>query len=233
MLALDGVHAYYGEAHILHGVSLQLEPGRVLCLLGRNGAGKTTTLKTIMGLVRARGGRITLDGRDLTRLRPYEIPRLGIGYVPQGRGLFPFLTVEENLRIGLLATRRGPATLEWIFELFPALRERLPQRAGTLSGGEQQMVATARALCTNPQYLLMDEPTEGLSPILVQKVLETIARLKARGVGVLLVEQKIDAALKVADAVAVVETGHIRYRGTPGDLTAHPDVLRRHLGVGR
>ncbi len=243
MLTLDGITCAYNGAAVLHDVSLTLAPGQVVCLLGRNGAGKTTTLKAIMGLVRPRSGSITLDGHELTRLRAHQIPRLGIGYVPQGRGLFPFLTVEENLRIGLLVKDTGtkrtgtksnrPETLEWIFELFPVLKERLGQRAGTLSGGEQQMVATARALCTNPAYLLMDEPTEGLMPVLVQKLLETIGMLKARGVGVLLVEQKIDAALKVADTVALMETGHVRYQGVQEDMVSNSEVLLKYLGVRR
>ncbi len=232
-LAVDRIQCSYGEARVLHDVSLTLAPGQVLCLLGRNGAGKTTTLKAIMGLVRPRAGSISLDGQELTRLAAYEIPRLGVAYVPQGRGLFPFLTVEENLQMGLLVKSSGPETLEWIFDLFPALRERLKQRAGTLSGGEQQMVATARALCTNPTYLLMDEPTEGLMPILVQKLLETIQTLKTRGVGVLLVEQKIDAALHVADRLVVLETGHVRYEGTPGALSQDSELLLRYLGVRR
>jgi branched-chain amino acid transport system ATP-binding protein len=233
MLTLEGVHCYYGEAHVLHDVSLRVEPGQVICLLGRNGAGKTTTLKAIMGLVRPRAGRITLDGQDLTPLPAYTIPRLGIAYIPQGRGLFPFLTVEENLRMGLLVRSKDGGVQEWIFDLFPVLKERLKQRAGTLSGGEQQMVSTARALCAAPQYLLMDEPIEGLMPILIQKVLETITLLKARRVGVLLVEQRIDAALQVADTVALMETGHIRYQGTVQDLTANADTLSRYLGVKR
>jgi len=230
-LVLEKVTCAYGGAAVLHEVSLSLEPGQVLCLLGRNGAGKTTTLKAIMGLVRPRTGSITLDGHELTRLQAHEIPRLGVAYVPQGRGLFPFLTVDENLKMGLLVKGAGAETQERIFELFPVLKERLRQRAGTLSGGEQQMVATARALCTNPTFLLMDEPTEGLMPILVQKLLETIQALKARGVGVLLVEQKIEAALKVADRVALMETGYIRQQGTAEALARDSETLLRYLGV--
>jgi branched-chain amino acid transport system ATP-binding protein len=232
-LSVDGITCAYGEAAVLHDVSLSLAPGEVLCLLGRNGAGKTTTLKAIMGLVRPRAGSIRLDGTELTRLAAYQIPKLGIAYVPQGRGLFLFLTVEENLKMGLLVRGAGTETLGWIFELFPALKDRLRQPAGTLSGGEQQMVATARALCTNPTYLLMDEPTEGLMPMLVGRLLETIALLKNRGVGILLVEQKIDAALRVADQVVLVETGHVRYQGPPGDVTKDPELLLRYLGVRR
>ena len=231
MLTVDHIECAYGESRVLHDVSLALAPGHVLCLLGRNGAGKTTTLRAIMGLLRPRAGTIRVDDQDLTRLPAHEIPRLGIAYVPQGRGLFPFLTVEENLRMGLLVKGAGPETLQSVFELFPVLKERLRQRAGTLSGGEQQMVATARALCTNPTYLLMDEPTEGLMPILVQRLMDTVMTLKRRGVGVLLVEQRIDAALRVADQVVVLETGHVRYAGPPAGLAQDADALLRYLGV--
>ncbi len=233
MLTLDRIQCSYGEARVLHDVSLTLAPGEILCLLGRNGAGKTTTLKAIMGLVRPHAGSIRLDDHDLTHLPAYEIPRLGVAYVPQGRRLFPFLTVEENLTVGLLVKSSGRETLEWIFGLFPVLRERLQQRAGTLSGGEQQMVATARALCTNPTYLLMDEPTEGLMPSLVGKLMDMIGTLKARGVGVLLVEQRIDAALAVADRVVVLETGRVRYAGSAHDLSQDSALLLRYLGVRR
>ncbi len=244
-LVLDRIEGGYGGARVLHDVSLRLAPGEVLCLLGRNGAGKTTTLRAIMGLVKPRVGRITLDGRELLPLEPHEIPRLGIAYVPQGRRLFPFFTVEENLEMGLLAApaggggrRRGAPgvraeTLGWIFEVFPMLRERLQQRAGTLSGGEQQILAVARALCAAPHYLLMDEPGEGLMPAMVQMLLETIRLLKARRVGVLLVEQKIEAALQVADAVVLLENGHVRHQATPGELARDPAILARYLGVGR
>ncbi|MDQ7859560.1 MAG: ABC transporter ATP-binding protein [Armatimonadota bacterium] len=233
MLTVEGLECAYGEALVLRGVSLRLAPGQVLGLLGRNGAGKTTTLRAIMGLLRPRAGRIVLDGRDLGALRPYEIPRLGVAYVPQGRGLFPFLTVEENLRMGLLVRDGDRRRLEEIFELFPALRERLRQRAGTLSGGEQQMVATARALAADPRYLLMDEPLEGLMPLLVEALLGVIGQLRARGVGVLLVEQRIEAALRAADEVALMEVGRIRYQGTAAELANHPDVLQTYLGVRR
>ena len=218
---------------MLHGISFAVAPGEVLCLLGRNGAGKTTTLRAIMGLLRPRAGRITLDGRDLTALRAHEVPRLGIAYVPQGRRLFPLLTVQENLRMGLLVRGRGIEEWDSILELFPALREHLDRQAGTLSGGEQQMVATARALCADPRYLLMDEPTEGLAPALVQTVLDTIRSLRSRRVGVLLVEQKIDIALSVADAVAVMEDGRIRLEAAPRDLAADSQLLLKYLGVRR
>ena len=233
MLTLERVNCYYGQVHVLRDVSLSLAPGEIVCLLGRNGAGKTTTLRAILGLVKPRSGSIRLDGRELTALAPHEIPRLGIAYVPQGRRLFPYLSVEENLRIGLLVKREGRETLEPVLDLFPALRARLRQKAGTLSGGEQQMLATARALCAGPKFLLLDEPSEGLMPSLVQRLLETVATLRARQVGVLLVEQKVDAALKVADTVVLMENGSIRYEARPQDLAANPDALLRYLGVRR
>jgi len=206
MLTVEHIECAYGEARVLHDVSLTLAPSQVLCLLGRNGAGKTTTLRAIMGLTRPRAGTIRVDGRELTRLPAYEIPRLGIGYVPQGRGLFPFLTVGENLKMGLLVKGAGPETLQSVF-------------------------ATARALCANPTYLLMDEPTEGLMPILVQRLMATVMTLKTRGVGVLLVEQRIDAALRVADQVVVLETGHVRYAGPPAGLAQDSETLLRYLGI--
>jgi len=233
MLTVDGIDCYYGEAQALYGVSLHVAPGRVLCLLGRNGAGKSTTLKAIMGLVQPRAGSVRLDGTELTRVRPYEIPRHGIAYVPQGRGVFPFLTVRENLQLGLLVKGSSSQILEEIFDLFPVLRQRLGQRAGTLSGGEQQMVAMARALCAEPAYLLLDEPTEGLMPLLVGALLETVAHLKERGVGILLVEQKVEAALRLADMVVLMETGQVRFEGTAQDVAAHPEMLLRYVGVRR
>lgn len=233
MLKLERIDCYYGGVQVLKGVSLQLGPGEILGLLGRNGAGKTTTLKTIMGLVRPRSGSIAFDGNELTRLAPHDIPRLGIAYVPQGRRLFAGLSVEENLRMGLLVRDSGPDTLAWVLGLFPALAERLRQRAGTLSGGEQQMLATARALCLGPKLLLLDEPSEGLMPGLVDTLLDTIEGLKARGVAVLLVEQKVEAALRVADRIAFLENGVLRHEATPQELRADPEPLHRYLGVRR
>jgi branched-chain amino acid transport system ATP-binding protein len=232
-LRLDRISCYHGGAHVLRDVSLRVSAGEVLGLLGRNGAGKTTTLRTVMGLVRARSGSITLDGAELLRLPPDEISRRGIGYVPQGRRLFPELTVGENLRIGLLVRGGGEETLQPVLELFPVLRERLRQRAGTLSGGEQQMLATARALCARPTLLLMDEPSEGLMPALVDRLLTTVTALRGRGVGILLVEQKVDAVLRVVDRVALIENGRIVHEATPAELSAAPDLLLRHVGVRR
>jgi branched-chain amino acid transport system ATP-binding protein len=232
-LRLDRVNCYYGGAHVLRDVSLEVASGEVLGLLGRNGAGKTTTLRTIMGLVRARSGAMTLDGADLRRLPPDEIPRRGIAYVPQGRRLFAELTVAENLRMGLLVRAGGAETLDPVLELFPVLRERFGQRAGTLSGGEQQMLATARALCARPTILLLDEPSEGLMPALVDRLLATVAGLRARGVGIVLVEQKVDAVLGVADRILLIENGRIARAATPAELSAAPEVLLRYVGVRR
>ena len=233
MLVLEQLNGYYDKVHVLKDVSLRVAPGEILGLLGRNGAGKTTTLKAIMGLVRSRSGSIQLEGRELTRLSPHEIPRRGIAYVPQGRRLFPLLTVAENLQMGLLVRDKGPQTLDWVLNLFPALKELLRQRAGTLSGGQQQMLAMARALCLEPKLLLLDEPSEGLMPRLVEKLLGSIVELKAHGVAVLLVEQKIEAALKVADRITFIENGSVRGEATPDDLAVNPQPLLRYVGVKR
>jgi branched-chain amino acid transport system ATP-binding protein len=230
-LVLDAVHCSYGGARVVQGVSLTLSAGEILCLLGRNGAGKTTTLKAIMGVVRATAGSIRLDGVELTTLPPHAVARRGIGYVPQGRRLFPLLTVGENLKMGLLAGGQGADTQDWVLDLFPDLKERLGQRAGTLSGGQQQMAATARALCMSPRILLMDEPTEGLMPMVVRRLLETARALRESGVGVLLVEQKFEAALGIADRVAFMEHGVIAHQATPEALVSHPEVFERYLGV--
>lgn len=240
-LILEAVQCLYEGAPAVREVSFTLAAGEVLCLLGRNGAGKTTTLKAITGLLKPASGSIRLDGEELTALPPDAIARRGIGYVPQGRRLFPHLTVAENLTMGLLAGRRrgapagsepgGARTLDWALELFPALKDRLRQPAGTLSGGEQQMAATARALCMNPRILLMDEPTEGLMPAAVRQVLEIPRMLKDRQVGVLLVEQKAEAALTVADRVAFMENGAIVHEAARDALRASSEVFERYLGV--
>lgn len=233
MLRLDGVDCYYGAVQALRAVSLAVAPGEILGLLGRNGAGKTTTLKAVMGLVEVRAGSIVLDGRDIARLGAHEVPGLGVAYVPQGRGLFSGLSVEDNLRMGLLVRDSGRETRERVLALFPILRERLAQRAGTLSGGEQQMLATARALCLEPRLLLLDEPSEGLMPAIVHTMLDTVARLKEGGVAVLLVEQKVDAALKICDRIAFIENGAVREETTPARLARDPAPLERYVGVRR
>ncbi|MBN9272319.1 MAG: ABC transporter ATP-binding protein, partial [Mesorhizobium sp.] len=207
VLTVSGLDCFYGEVQVLHGLDLALRKGEVLCLFGRNGAGKTTTLKAIMGLAPARSGSIRLDGRELKGLPPHEVPKAGVAYVPQGRRLFAEMTVAENIEIGLMARGKGEATRESVLDLFPLLRERLRQRSGTLSGGEQQMLAMARALCLEPRVLLLDEPTEGLMPSMIEKIRETVTKLRVSGVSTILVEQRVDAVLPVADRVAFIENG--------------------------
>ena len=231
-LELSGVDAFHGEVQALRGLSLRLERGEVLCLLGRNGAGKTTTLKAVMGLVAVRSGSIVKDGTELTRLPAHEIPKTGIGYVPQGRRLFSELTVAENIEIGLMTRGRGARTREAVLDLFPVLRERLSQRSGTLSGGEQQMLAMARALCLEPDVLLLDEPTEGLMPSMIERIREAVSVLRAGGVSVVLVEQRVEAALSLADRVAFIENGQNRETVTAAEVRADPTRLRRYVGVG-
>lgn len=232
-LTVDAIDCYYGSVKVLKGVSLRVARGEVLALLGRNGAGKTTALKAIMRLIGCRAGTIRLGDAELTRQPPHAVPRLGVGYVPQGRRLFPEMTVEENLRMGMLGGRATPATLEQVFELFPVLRERLRQLAGTLSGGQQQMLAMGRALCLEPKVMLLDEPCEGLQPSFVQKVLDTVGHLRSRGVAVLLVEQKVDAALQVADRIAFLENGAVVHEAGAAELGRDRALLERYVGVRR
>jgi branched-chain amino acid transport system ATP-binding protein len=232
-LDLDAIHCGYDNVRVLKGVSLQVRTGEIHALLGRNGAGKTTTLKAIMGLVHCSEGSIRLDGEELMRRVAHQIPRLGLAYVPQGRRLFPQMSVVENLRMGLLAGSGSAETIEQVLDLFPILRERLSQQAGTMSGGQQQMLAMGRALCVQPKVLLLDEPCEGLQPSLVDKVLATIAQLRDRGVSVLLVEQKVDAALQVADRVSFLENGSLCHEALPAQLASDPEPLHRYVGVRR
>ncbi len=232
-LVLEAVRGGYGRAAVLKGVSLALAPGEVLAILGRNGAGKTTTFRAILGLLPARSGRIALGEADLVGREPHTIAGLGIAYVPQGRRLFPFMSVEENLRMGLLAGRGDARVLEEVYELFPAVRERLRQRAGTLSGGQQQMVAMGRALAASPRVLLLDEPFEGLQPSLVEAILGVIARLRAAGVAVALVEQRVDLALRVADRVVFLQNGVSAHEALPAALARDPEPLYRYVGVRR
>lgn len=231
-LTVSGLDCFYGEVQVLHGLDLTLRKGEVLCLLGRNGAGKTTTLKAIMGLVAARQGSIKLAGMELTGLPAHEVPKAGIAYVPQGRRLFAEMTVAENLEIGLNTRNKGRATREAALEMFPLLRERLKQRSGTLSGGEQQMLAMARALCVEPQVLLLDEPTEGLMPSMIQKIREAISQLRIRGVSTILVEQRVDAVLSVADRVSFIENGRNRETVDIEQVRADPSTVKRYVGVG-
>ena len=232
ILTIAGLDCFYGAVQVLHGLDLDLGRGEVLCLLGRNGAGKTTTLKAIMGLVPAASGSIRLEGRELAGLPAHEVPKAGVAYVPQGRRLFAEMTVAENIEIGLMARRKGRTTRESVLELFPLLRQRLSQRSGTLSGGEQQMLAMARALCLEPKVLLLDEPTEGLMPSMIQRIRETVSGLRDRGVSTILVEQRVDAVLPVADRVAFVENGRNRETVDVEALRADPAAIRRYVGVG-
>ena len=232
-LALEDLRGGYGKVAVLKGVSFELRPAEVLALLGRNGAGKSTTLRAIMGLLAVRSGRITLDGVDLLGREPHTIAPLGIAYVPQGRRLFPYLSVEENLRIGLIAGGRDAGALEPIFELFPVVRERLRQRAGTLSGGQQQMVAMGRALAASPRVLLLDEPFEGLQPSLVEAILRAVRRMRETGASVLLVEQRVDLALQVADRVVFLQNGTVAHEALPAELERDPEPLFRYVGVRR
>jgi branched-chain amino acid transport system ATP-binding protein len=230
MLRIEHLDAGYGSIAVLHGLDLQAEAGRVLCVMGRNGAGKTTLLRAIMGQVAARG-RITLDGTSIDGLPAHEVPRLGIGYVPQGRRLFGELTVAENLEIGLQTRRKGAATREKVLTLFPRLRERLDQVSRTLSGGEQQMLAIARALCLEPSVLLLDEPTEGLQPSMITLIRDTLVTLKATGVAVILVEQRVDVVLSVADDIAFMVGGRMMETLPAASLTAASPEFGRYVGV--
>lgn len=232
MLELKGINCFYGNVQVLRDLSLNVDAGRVLCLFGRNGAGKTTTLRAIMGLLKLRSGSITLDGVELTGLPAHEVPRQGIAYVPQGRRLFAELTVRENLEIGLMVRKAGEPALERVLASFPVLAERLSQHAGTLSGGEQQMLAMARALCIEPKVMLLDEPTEGLMPSMVAGIRRSVQELKQAGVTTILVEQRVDAVLPVADTVAFIETGRIRAVVGVSALRADPSLLHRYVGVG-
>ncbi|RWA72832.1 ABC transporter ATP-binding protein [Mesorhizobium sp.] len=232
LLTISGLDCFYGEVQVLYGLDLVLNKGEVLCLFGRNGAGKTTTLKAIMGLVPAAAGSIRLDGADLTGLAAHDVPKAGVAYVPQGRRLFAEMTVAENIEIGLMARGMGKAARERALDLFPLLRERLKQRSGTLSGGEQQMLAMARALCLEPQVLLLDEPTEGLMPSMIAKIRETVAKLRDLGVSTILVEQRVDAVLSVADRVAFIENGRNRETVDVEALRSDPSAVRRYVGVG-
>ena len=231
MLEVDQIHVAYDRVKVLFGVSFTAQPGEILCLLGRNGAGKTTIMKSIMGLLPISSGSVKLDGVTISERPAHEVPRERIGYVPQGRRLFPELTVDENIEVGLMACNENAKTREWVLDIFPRLRERLNQQAGTLSGGEQQMLATARALCLRPRVLLLDEPTEGLQPSMIEQIRQVIVRMKAEGVAVILVEQRIDAVLSIADKVTFIENGRDLETVTADHLQQHPELLKQHLGV--
>ena len=233
LLEVRGLHAHYGKSHILHGVDLVIPDAAIVSLLGRNGSGRSTMLKAIMGLVPPSAGSVHLAGRDVTGRRPFYICRQGIGFVPEERLVFPNLTVEENLAMGMQKPAPGaPAwTVAEMYAYFPRLKERRAIRAGYLSGGEQQMLTMCRSLLGNPRVLLIDEPTEGLAPKIVDVVMEVILDIGRRGVAVVLVEQKLTIALKVASQVMVMGHGEIVFRGTPKELTDRPEVRRNWLEV--
>ncbi len=230
-LVLRDIDAFYGDSHVLHRVGLTLREGRVLALLGRNGAGKTTCMGAVMGFVRVGGGTVSVFGETLRSRAPELVVRQGVGIVPQGRRIFPSLTVRENLLVAARKVRGGAWSVERVFGAFPRLRERASQRAGLLSGGEQQMLAIGRALMGNPRVLLLDEPSEGLAPKMVAEVGRTVAMLKGEGLSMVLVEQNVHLALSLADDVTIVNTGRIVSEGLAAALAADPETINRHLGV--
>lgn len=236
MIVVKDIHSYYGKSHILHGVSLELKQGELVCLLGRNGVGKSTTLKSIMGIVRPTQGSIRFDGKELVGSQPYQIARLGVGYVPEDRRIFKSLTVHENLLMGTQkAKNSGSAERVWtidkIYEIFPNLRERRSNKGSHLSGGEQQMLTVARTLMGNPKLILVDEPTEGLAPLIVKDVLEMLAAIRKSGVTVLMVEQNFKAAIKVADRFYIMAKGQMVFEGGMAALLAAEDVRKNYLEV--
>jgi branched-chain amino acid transport system ATP-binding protein len=228
-LEVDAIHTYYGESHVLHGISLRVDPGEVLAILGRNGMGKTTLIRSIVGFTPPREGHVRYKGVDITRRPPFRMVDMGMALVPQGRRVFPSLSVRENLEVARHG--QGRWSQEQVYALFPLLRERAANRANKLSGGEQQMLAIGRALMSNPELLLLDEPTEGLAPLLVREVGRVIAELKRGGLSILLVEQNLGLAISVADRVHVLSRGQIVHAGTPGELMRDEDVKARYLGV--
>ena len=234
LLEVDHLHTFYGDSHILVDLSLEVAEGEVVCLLGRNGAGKSTTLKSIIGLAPPRAGRILLRGQDLAGQPPFRVARRGIGYVPEDRRVFPNLTVHENLEVARKTWGGGGSilwTAERVFELFPRLEERRRQRAGSLSGGEQQMLTIARTLMGNPEVLLLDEPSEGLAPLVVEMLEEQLRRLKAAGLTIMLTEQSIRFVADLGDRVYILENGTVRYQGAMREFLDDEDVRRAYLAV--
>jgi branched-chain amino acid transport system ATP-binding protein len=228
-LTAEAIHTYYGKSHILHGVSLEVEEGKITALLGRNGAGKSTTLRSLMGLTPAREGKITVFGQDTTRWPTFRIAACGVGFVPEGRKIFANLSVEENLKVPL--ERAGPWTIERVYQLFPRLQERKQNRGRQLSGGEQEMLSIARALLLNPQLLILDEPSQGLAPLIVREVFRIVQQMKAEGISVLLVEQNARMSLEIADNAYVLDDGIIVYSGSAKELAADDARVRSLAGA--
>lgn len=230
LLRLEDIHSYYDRSYVLQGVSLEIEKGEIVALLGRNGVGKTTTLNSIMGFVKPRAGKIYFKEADITPLPSFKIGRLGIGYVPQGRHLFPKMTVMENLKTGMLG-KSANRDLERVFDLFPNIRDRLRRKAGSLSGGEQQAVAISRAILKNPEILILDEPTTGLMPLFVSSLKDVIKKLNKEGMTILLVEERVPFTLALADRIYFMVTGKIEYTSTREELEGRKDLLVRYLGI--
>ena len=233
LLKVDKIDSYYGLSHILFEVLLEIEQGEIVCLLGRNGAGKSTTLKSIMGLVKPQSGKIIFEGENITNLSPFVISRGGIGYVPENRIIFPNLTVKENLLLPFAKAKlKSIWTLEKVYDLFPVLGNRQKQAGGTLSGGEQQMLTMARTMMTNPRMLLLDEPSEGLSPLIVQSIENQIMQLnQEEGLTILISEQNLLSAMKVSQRAHVIEKGHIKWNGPVKELRRQPEIIKKYLGV--
>jgi branched-chain amino acid transport system ATP-binding protein len=236
MLEVKDIHSYYGKSHILHGVSLELKEGELVCLLGRNGVGKSTTLKSIMGVVRPQQGSIRFHDQELVGLAPFEIARLGVGYVPEDRRIFRSLTVHENILMGIKGGKKGNAgeggwTIERVYDLFPLLKDRSNNKGGHLSGGEQQMLTVVRTLMGNPQVILVDEPTEGLAPLIVKDVLDMLAAVRKSGVTVMMVEQNFKAAIKIADRFYIMSKGQIVFVGNKEELLAADEIRKNYLEV--
>lgn len=231
MIEVRGLTAGYGPVTVLRDLSFRAEPGQITCIMGRNGAGKTTLMKAIMGLIPATSGAVLLNGADVTRLPAHRVPLQGIAYVPQGRRLFGPLTVAENIEVGLSARNKGPSTRDAVLDMFPRLRERLDQVASTLSGGEQQMLAIARALCLEPEVLLLDEPTEGLQPSMIALIRDTVIRLREKGMTTILVEQRVDAVLRMSDRVAFMAHGRVEAEVATSELTSKSPQFQQFVGV--
>ena len=234
MLKVNKIDVYYGDMQALREVSIEVQPGEIVSVIGSNGAGKSTLLKTISGILRPRRGSISMDGRDITRAASWRIVELGISHVPEGRQIFPSMTVLENLEMGAQFQRprkMAPQTLEQVFSYFPRLKERLHQKAGTLSGGEQQMLAMGRGLMSLPELMMLDEPSLGLAPLLVSTIFEIIEKINAQGTSILLIEQNVFHSLKISDRGYVLENGRIALSGTGADLLENPHIRKTYLGL--